>query len=68
MPEARGGGDVSTDEEITSVRAALAQTESAINAAYWAFTRTKRGGPVPSMLYEQRAELKRKLRELECAK
>lgn len=59
---------MSTDEEITSVRAALAQTESAINAAYWAFTRTKRGQPPAGELYDRRNELKRRLRELESAK
>jgi hypothetical protein len=59
---------VSTDEEITSVRAALKRADAALDAAYWAFSRQKRGKPPAGELYDRRNELRRRLRELECAK
>lgn len=54
---------MSDHEEITSLRAALAKAAIALAAAYWAFTRTKRGKPPAGELYDRRNELKRQLRE-----
>lgn len=45
-----------------ALRRKLSETKAAIDAAYWTFTRCRRGQPVPGHLYTRRNALERMLR------
>lgn len=47
------------------LRAELARVQAEIDAAYWTFTRCKRGRPVPLALFERKWALKQQLQEEE---
>ena len=56
-----------TADQRAALEEQLRAVETEIGVAYWAFTRTKRGGPVPGRLYDRKNEILLALGRARCS-